>query len=41
MHVHLLFKWKSSAISISVLEKHLNYCWLYSMWDIGDLKKDV
>lgn len=39
MHIHLLFEWKSTAISISALEKHLNYSLVYSMRNTGDLKK--
>jgi len=41
MQVHLLLEWKSTAISISVLEKHLNNSLGYSVWDTGDLKKDI
>lgn len=33
MHVHLLFEWKSTAVSISALELHLNYSGLFSAGD--------
>lgn len=39
MHDHLLVICKSNALSISALEKHLNYSLIYPVRDTGDLKR--
>lgn len=41
MHVHLLFEWKSTAISISALEIRLNYSGLFGAGDRRSEKRHL